>query len=394
MRRFISSTVAFLCVAILYAAQYVVTADKLNLRTAPSKTAAVGITAAAGDELNVAEVNGEWAQVEIEGQTYYCAVKYLEATSEETPEEVKADSSDKWKDMLQYFKQSNWRHTSNLPLYLGLLLLAGFTIIYFACDYDLFEKRKDLFYIGCGAFVCLCLLELAHFMCYDYDTTWFCSQEVSWWWSAVNFLLFTLCCYVQAVTFVRLARAFHHHGGRKFNNGSGYILTAAAIIALIVDILFIKSKDIVLYVDALAFVGWIGWLCYCNYRDKGSWLNVIMLVGFWIIGMLASLLVYLHYFLVILVLLSIAICVIMGFIIFKVLANGLTTPGSFFNLFGDSAPAPTPTPIEGPDTGELKDSDGNNIPVEFMDNGQKAIAKDFSGRKFRKTLSGGYEEYH
>lgn len=65
----------------------------------------------------------------------------------------------------------------------------------------------------------------------------------------------------------------------------------------------------VVIADAIALAVWIGWMIYCNVRDSGSWPNLLLVCTLWITGVAATLLVLLHYLVMLMV---VAIILIVG----------------------------------------------------------------------------------
>ena len=60
---------------------YIVTADKLNVRSEASKTGDIIETFQQGDAVTVEEISGDWATVDINGEKGYVSTQYL-ASSE------------------------------------------------------------------------------------------------------------------------------------------------------------------------------------------------------------------------------------------------------------------------------------------------------------------------
>lgn len=383
--------ITLLSVIISYATQYTVTANVLNLRTAPSTTAPVGTTAVKGEYLNVVTVDGDWATIEKNGKTYYGSIKYLTLVVSGEPE----GSNDFMTSYIigKTFHVSipdNWRYRSDIPLYIALILIVGFMLIHFFGDAEIYEDNEGLFYGGVIAFVCLCLLELVHFCLYDGDATWFCSGGLGWIWTIVNFILYGLCCYIQIVTFIKLTSAFHYHGNRYCSNVIGYILTGIAMLAYLVTCLFYPAhSNTVLILGIVTLVGWFIWMFSCNARDGGSWINLLGLIMIWLLGVAATFIMSLFFVVVS------AIIIIGLVIIYAVFGNGenrkSSGSGSFFNIFEDSSNTRIARDRES--HGSLRDSEGNSVDVTFSNGGNKAYADDFSGRKFRKTITGDFEEY-
>ena len=68
---------------------YVVTADKLNVRSEASKTGGIIGTLQHGDAVNIENIDGEWATVNINGKTGYVSTQYL-VPSESSQKSVKS----------------------------------------------------------------------------------------------------------------------------------------------------------------------------------------------------------------------------------------------------------------------------------------------------------------
>lgn len=247
MKRVLIIILTLLNVVVLYATQYIVTANLLNLRTEPSTTATIATTAVKGESLNVVEINGDWAYIEKDGNTYYGAVQYLSKLEDKQLESADVAIKNNFTNaVLPFNVPDSWRFHSDIPLFIGIFILAYFLIIHFFCNKYVYEDNKNLFTGSSVAFIALCLLEIWHFLCYADDPTWFCSGKAGGWiWLIVNFILFGLFSYIQIITFVKLTSAFHYHGNRHFNNTSGYILSLLAMIAYGLSCFYYKEYTVV-----------------------------------------------------------------------------------------------------------------------------------------------------
>ncbi len=71
---------------------YIVTANKLNVRSEASKTGNIIGTFQQGDAVTVEEISGDWATVDIHGETGYVSTQYLAS-----PESVQKSTETKKK---------------------------------------------------------------------------------------------------------------------------------------------------------------------------------------------------------------------------------------------------------------------------------------------------------
>lgn len=335
MKRFVIVIIALLSMIISYAVPYTVTANVLNLRTAPSTSAPVGKTAVKGENINVVSVEGDWATVEIAGKKYYGAVKYLTpaTVASDKPESLEGIVAAKFTANMPHLSvPESWRYHSDIPFYVAVVLLFGFALICFFGDNDVYFDNEKLFYGGSIAFMCLCILELAHFFCYSGDPTWFCSGRVGLVLAIVDFILFGLFCYIQVMTFIQLTTACNYHGNRNCNNQIGYILTGLAIIFYLASCLFFPThSNTVLILDLVTLAGWFMWACVCNSQSNGSWPNLLLFIAMWIIGMAGVLIMLMNFALI----LFIVLIGVMTWYIFFRREKYEVRQKNFFNIFED-----------------------------------------------------------
>lgn len=391
MKRFISTLVAAICLLGAYAAPYAVTASTLNLRTAPSKDAAVAAALPKGSVVEVTGTDGEWATVSHDGHRYYAAAKYLTAAGSPGPDvkPAKGSGAGKILTVLPYNDlSSRLVHNSDIPLYVCIGLLVCFSLINIFGGTDAFDEAWS-FYTASALFLLLCLAEIYHFAGYQGNPIWFClPSTVGWLWTVVNFLLFGYFCYVQIMTLVVLSSVGHAHGERVCNNTIGFILTLVAIAAFLVCCFFFQDyAEIALVADGVALAGWIGWMVYCNVRDRGSWLNLLLVCALWTIGMASTILVLAHY---IVMLLLVVCAVIAGYIVLQMIGNGSSSSSSSSSSTSMVNPSPS---CETEERHFLKGEDGSEIEVEMDCFGNAHEKGAIMGRRFRKNHNGDFVEY-
>lgn len=404
MRQLLTLVVTLFISLIANADTYQVTANVLNLRTSPSKNAPVGTTAVKGENLNVIEINGEWATIDKNGKTFYGAAEYMiPADTDGDSKNATINANRYAANMLGISIPDKWKHHSDLPLYITLGLLACLLFIRIFGGSEVYEDHSNLFVVACLIFICACGLEMYHFLFYDGNPTWFCSMErdpshfrnlsqyglvAGLGIIAAGFLIYGFCCFIQIWAFMKLASTFNYYGNRYCNNKIGYLLTILSMIAYIIAVLlFPENSSAVLAIDILVMVGWFVWLAMCNSQNDGSWVNLITMIAFWIIGSIGTLVMFLHFAVMLFVVVAV---IFLLWICFGGGAGAGAAAGGFMSLFEGSSNETIARDRN--DTGKLRDSNGDVVDVMFSNNGNTATATDFSGRSFTKKLDGSFEE--
>ncbi len=127
---FLASFALFLSAA---ASTYSVNARSLNLRTAPSTDVPIANVLKKDTKVEVVEVEGDWAVIDVNGQRYYAASEYL-AKYNETPLDVSAPKMSKLDDFLSNITSldlsKSCAHSSDVPFYIAVVLLVCFSLAY------------------------------------------------------------------------------------------------------------------------------------------------------------------------------------------------------------------------------------------------------------------------
>lgn len=376
-----------------WADTYSVDASTLNLRVAPSASAPVASTVSRGETVEVISFEGDWARVTYGGAEYYVAAKYLTPAESEPQVVAVATEKESWLDDFK-LASKEWQpriaHSSEVPFYIALALLICFAAVHIFGDENTYDD-SCVFYIGAVGFLILCFFEFYYFAGYTGDVTWFCSPDsVGWLWTIVNFLLFAFLCFIQVMTYVMLTAMVHYHGGRRCNVKTGYILTLVAIGAFIISGFFFQQyATTVIAVDLVALLGWLIWMGYCNYRDGGSWLNLMLAIALWVVGAAATLIMLFHF----VVMLILVICAaIAGYIVLGMMGASSGKRSSSSDSDDDSSYQSGLGASEEERT-FLVGSDGERIEVEESSWTNTAKEKGVAfGRTFHKDSSGNWVE--
>lgn len=382
MKRIATLWIALFCAIISMAAPHTVTAKVLNLRTEPSTSAAVGTALMKGATVEVVAIEGEWAQVEHEGKTYWAAAQYLEPAADVVPASEPVDKESAFLATLKSWNLPDMvANNSNVPFYAALTLLVIFALVQIIGGADAYDK-PGAFYAGAAGFLTLCVLEIVHFAGYRGDVTWFCSPDkVGWLWTVINFLLFGYFCYVQIVTYIILNSMVHYHGRRSCDVRVGLILTLVALGAFIVSALFFEQYNrAVIIIDAVGLAAWLGWIVWCNVRDGGSWLNLPLAMVLWVVGVSATLVVLFNF---IVMLILVLVAGLAGWFVLKMVGSSSSSSSS--GVSSTTQPEEKRTFLE--------DSYGNKIEVEESAFSDTATEKGvIGGRKFEKGSDGNWYE--
>lgn len=188
MKRLFLLVPALCCWLAVFAASeaYRVTAQSLNVRSAPSEKATVLSAVSQGEILQVEEFAGDgWARISWLGTDAYVSAAYIEKCDSAASSKVGRSGAPLWDFPGGYVPDVPRRWLVNIVLLLSVLLRMVVK--------PTSTGHPVKWWLGALLFILLCGCEIYSVLMLGGDCVWFClPDEVGFFWMIVNFFLFGL----------------------------------------------------------------------------------------------------------------------------------------------------------------------------------------------------------
>ena len=287
--------------------QYQVTAkSSLNVRTQASKDGHLVGKLQHGERIEVYTITNGWAQIYYNGQSAYVNASYIK------------------KCPVQSINQKNKNDFSLIDLdkyaignvsWMVYIILALSLILWFLRKFIRGEDNGIngvfLYHFNWIAFLLTCGIEIVYALLMGCDTTWFCfPNAVGWFWSIINFFIFGFLAYNQVMCFFDILLDINASSGGGYNIKVGYYSWIIFVIASVIMGIVSWDEYTIWIVIPFAICQLIQIiLIFIGIVPSGGWLNAILCVAIYIMGSLSTMLVLLH-FVVLLLIVIIAIGVL------------------------------------------------------------------------------------
>ena len=249
MKTFIKTMMAIVIAMLAFNsfAQEIYTVDstkKLNVRANASSTADIIYQYEPGDQVAVYAIDGEWAQVYIDGNMGWVSTSFLTPVQGTDQQQAPAKSkAQQFVKSLEKYQNKDFSMICFWAAIIAIVLSAISLIVVFQSD----SINTNLLYTGVGTFIFGSLAEFVYLITSP-DPLWFCfPSEVGWIMMIIDFILFGVFVAAQCFTLYVAITALEGEGGFNCLWPISYIGTPIAIIAFCLTASFWEQYvDIVL----------------------------------------------------------------------------------------------------------------------------------------------------
>ena len=279
------------------AEQYRVTAKSLNVRQQPNASGRKVTSLPEGTIVTVTNTarNG-WVGIEYPGGRGYVSQKYLEYIPQQEDMQLEPAGKDESSSgvVIERFLKSvstSFSHRQRWPVYAILVL----TIIMLV----LLNKKNESEAAAWSFIVTFCLsccLSIFYFWGYDGDVTWFCSpDEVGWILTVICFFVFGAVFFIHLISYLGAMYTSDALGDRECQWMYCVYGLGACLVTLVIGIFWSPMLIVSGVLFCLLQIGWPIYMIYCNYKDEGSWVNLIFTYFLYLLGFVATVFMMVHF---------------------------------------------------------------------------------------------------